>query len=202
MDSKRAVQKFKAIVRRNMSKIRCTCGVILLLLPLLLSAAEDNPPFRAISSLVADPSGMSLWALANSRLFHSSDGGSNWKAVRLELPGSSYPTKVWMVQGSAATLFVATNNEGLPPGIGTEDVTPIIGLVSGARSSLSIYVLTETQGVFRSGNNGLIWDGASAGLPVPFFNRTEGSLIAIHPEDPQRVYTLLNIPVTSHRNLT
>ena len=202
-----------------MSKIRCTCGVILLLLPLLLSAAEDNPPFRAISSLVADPSGMSLWALANSRLFHSSDGGSNWKAVRLELPGSSYPTKVWMVQGSAATLFVATNNKGLlrtinegasweftnaglPTGIGTEDVTPIIGLVSGARSSLSIYVLTETQGVFRSGNNGLIWDGASAGLPVPFFNRTEGSLIAIHPEDPQRVYTLLNIPVTAHRNRT
>ena len=104
----------------------------------------------------------------------------------IRTPRSSYPTKVWMVQGSAATLFVATNNKGLlrtnnegasweftnaglPTGIGTEDVTPIIGLVSGARSSLSIYVLTETQGVFRSGNNGLTWDGASAGLPVPLF---------------------------------
>src|SRR5207247_11357434 len=68
-----------------MSKIRCTFAVILLLLPLLLSAAEESPRFGAISSLVADPSGMSLWALANSRLCHSSDGGSNWQALRLEL---------------------------------------------------------------------------------------------------------------------
>ena len=120
-------------------------------------------------------------------------------------------------KSGSSTVFVATldrgvmrssngganwiqSNAGLPHGIGSTAVIPVIAIADAGKDGRHVYALTETAGVFRWNSVVAFWENASSGLPVPFFHRTEGSLLSVHPSDGNRVYTLLNVPVNSHRD--
>jgi len=104
-------------------------------------------------------------------VLRSSDGGANW----------------------------IQSNDGLPHGIGSAAVMPVT-VIAARKDGQHVYALTESAGVFRWDSAASLWENASNGLPVPFFHRTEGSLLAVDPAEGNRVYTLLNVPVNSHRD--
>jgi len=187
---------------------------IVLLLPAFLSSAEQKSSpgsFLSTSIETGDPS--SVWAVSAGSLFHSRDGGSHWHEATKTLPDDAVTTRVWAWSGS---VFVATEGAGvfrssdeglhwqsasygLPKdfnGRSFATITSIAGSINGD----SLFALTEMQGVYRSRDQGATWEGSSTGLPVPFFHRTEGSLLAVHPNDSTRVYAVLRVPVTSHRS--
>src|SRR5437667_12402904 len=75
-----------------------------------------------------------------------------------------------------------------------------VTVIAARKDVQHVYALTESAGVFRWDSAASLWENASNGLPVPFFHRTEGSLLAVDPAEGNRVYTLLNVPVNSHRD--
>ena len=195
---------------------------ILFILSLILIAAGTHlfrPAARATSEIgsilfsTSDPSrGGRVWSVTDQGLYRSDDHGKTWREIVLE-GGTVEPQRIWSLD-AAMPLFVSTlrhglyrstddgkswtsANHGLPPSIGAAPVARVMTIAS-TPDGQTLYCATEVEGIYRSDDHGATWIPASAGLPLPLVHRTSAPLLAIDPADPNRVYTLLTVPVHSH----
>jgi len=78
----------------------------------------------------------------------------------------------------------------------------VVAIAAAPTAPALFYCATELEGIFRSDDYGLNWKAASAGLPVPLDHVTSAPLLAVDSSNSQWLYTVLTVPVHSHRSDT
>ncbi|MFH1572799.1 MAG: hypothetical protein ABIG68_02385, partial [Acidobacteriota bacterium] len=196
-------------------------SALALVLAVLLSVNslhDFTRDFRSVYRATDDAGdGATTWSIHNRRLFRSTDSGKSWQIKSLG-PDRVQPQAIWVL-GKGLPLFVSTvehglfrsldqgdswepSSRGLPPSIGASPVSPVSTLAAAVIDPRRIYCATEVHGIYRSEDAGATWIPASEGLPVPLAHRTSSALLAVDPENPNWVYSVMTVPVHSHMDST
>src|SRR5262249_49145624 len=105
-------------------------------------------------------------------IYKSSDGGQNWRAVRVDIPGGASVTSLVLDPESPSRIY-ATYVGGNCAEIGSRRSGAVITTCSG-------------WGVLKSADAGETWTLMNAGLPSEIV--TIGAPLAIDPNNPAKLY--------------
>jgi len=142
-------------------------------------------------------------------LFVSHDRGRSWHRAGRGVEAEAIPLVLCAAPSDPQRLYVGTLRHGIyrsddggkswrPARQGLPEAA-VERLLVHPEDADVVYAVTDLYGFYRTRDAGTSWEPVNEGLPVPFAYRTFTPLLTMSPADPSLLYTLIGVPLHSHR---